>query len=133
MLPDAVLTVNRNCPSWVISTQHGAVWLSANGELPIEESVPADATLKATAEGGARVVRSARAGIGDIHQAVALGHAYGADAVRGHHTSAHELQGTISLDPQDGHLVAPGVDRDHVATVARDLDCTLGSQPGSRT
>ena len=32
--------VNRNRPSGVISTQHGAVWLSANGEEPIEVSVP---------------------------------------------------------------------------------------------
>src|SRR6266568_1139264 len=38
--PEAVFTVNRNRPSWVISTQHGAVWLSANGEEPIEVSVP---------------------------------------------------------------------------------------------
>src|ERR1700722_9996876 len=40
MVPDAVFTVNRNWPSWVISTQHGAIWLSANGEAPIEVSVP---------------------------------------------------------------------------------------------
>jgi hypothetical protein len=25
MVPDPVLTVNRNRPSWMISTQHGAV------------------------------------------------------------------------------------------------------------
>src|SRR5712691_2519746 len=31
----AVLTVNRNRPSGVISTQHGAVCLSANGEAPM--------------------------------------------------------------------------------------------------
>src|ERR1700733_13923236 len=47
MLPDPVFTVNRNLPSWVISTQHGAVWLSANGEAPIGDSAPSQATLKA--------------------------------------------------------------------------------------
>src|SRR5208282_3766124 len=38
--PDPVFTVNRNWPSWVISTQQGAVCWSANGEPPIEVSVP---------------------------------------------------------------------------------------------
>src|SRR6202051_2522277 len=38
--PDAVFTVNRNCPSGVISIQHGAVWRSANGEDPIDDSTP---------------------------------------------------------------------------------------------
>ena len=38
MLGTAVLTANRKRPSWLISTQHGAVWLSANGEAPIELS-----------------------------------------------------------------------------------------------
>src|SRR5579864_533372 len=47
MLPEAVFTVNRKFPSWVISTQHGAVWLSANGDAPIELSVPSAATLNA--------------------------------------------------------------------------------------
>src|SRR5690348_17098364 len=47
MLPDAVLTVNRNRPSWLISTQHGAVWKSANGEEPIESSVPSPPTANA--------------------------------------------------------------------------------------
>src|SRR5262249_15986955 len=37
----------RKRPSWVISTQHGAVWWSANGEAPIELSVPSPATLNA--------------------------------------------------------------------------------------
>jgi hypothetical protein len=41
------LTVKRNWPSWVISTQHGAVWLFGNGDAPIELSVPSDATAKA--------------------------------------------------------------------------------------
>ena len=40
MVPDPVLTVNRNRPSWLISTQHGAVCRSANGEVPIDVSVP---------------------------------------------------------------------------------------------
>src|SRR5713101_7444880 len=40
MLGTAVLTVNRNLPSCVISTQHGAVCLSANGDPSIESSVP---------------------------------------------------------------------------------------------
>ena len=31
-LPDPVLTVNKNLPLWLISTQHGAVCRSANGE-----------------------------------------------------------------------------------------------------
>src|SRR5690242_9190141 len=47
MLPDPVFTVNRNSPLRVISTQHGAVWLSANGEPLIEFSVPSEATLYA--------------------------------------------------------------------------------------
>jgi hypothetical protein len=36
----AVLTVNRCRPSRPISTQHGAVCRSANGEAPIDESTP---------------------------------------------------------------------------------------------
>jgi len=40
MLGTAVLTVNRNLPSCVISTQHGAVCLSANGEPSMGSSVP---------------------------------------------------------------------------------------------
>src|SRR5450755_2804976 len=47
MLDDAVLTANRNLPSWVISTQHGAVCRSANGEDPIELNVPSDPTRNA--------------------------------------------------------------------------------------
>src|SRR4029077_2541952 len=47
MLLLAVLTVNRKRPSWLISTQHGAVCLSANGDSPIELSVPSPATLNA--------------------------------------------------------------------------------------
>jgi hypothetical protein len=39
-LSDAVFTVNRNWPSWVISTQQGAICWSPNGEVPIEVSVP---------------------------------------------------------------------------------------------
>src|SRR5215831_12039606 len=40
IVPDAVFTVNRNWPSWLISTQHGAIWPSANGEAVTGESVP---------------------------------------------------------------------------------------------
>src|SRR2546423_705342 len=47
MLPEAVFTVNRNWPSWVISTQHGAVWSSAKGDEPIEDKVPSAPTLNA--------------------------------------------------------------------------------------
>src|SRR5947209_10713220 len=47
MLLLAVLTVNRNRPSWLISTQHGAVWRSANGEEPIDSRVPSPATANA--------------------------------------------------------------------------------------
>src|SRR5436305_9129319 len=47
MLPEAVFTVNRNSPSWVISTQHGAVWRSANGDAPIDDRAPSAATLNA--------------------------------------------------------------------------------------
>ena len=43
----AVLTVNRKWPSRLISTQHGAVWKSGNGDAPIEVSVPSAATSKA--------------------------------------------------------------------------------------
>ena len=42
-----MFTVNRNCPLWVISIQHGAVWSSANGLDPIDVSDPLHATLKA--------------------------------------------------------------------------------------
>src|SRR5260370_10927641 len=41
MVPDPVLTVHRNRPSWVISTQHGAVCWSANREIPIGDNMPA--------------------------------------------------------------------------------------------
>src|SRR6266851_2773514 len=40
MLGTAVLTVNRKLPSCVISTQRGAVCLSANGEPSMGSSVP---------------------------------------------------------------------------------------------
>src|SRR6266702_6510874 len=40
IVPEAVFTVNRNWPSGVISTQHGAIWPSANGEPVTEDSVP---------------------------------------------------------------------------------------------
>ena len=46
-MPDPVLTVNRNRPSWLISTQHGAVCRSANGEDPIGDSVPSAESLNA--------------------------------------------------------------------------------------
>src|ERR1700722_1126244 len=45
--PDPVFTVKRNWPSWVISTQHGAVWLSANGEPPSDVRVPLKESLNA--------------------------------------------------------------------------------------
>src|SRR5579859_1094744 len=47
MLLLAVLTVKRNRPSRVISTQQGAVWRSGKGEAPIDVRVPSVATLKA--------------------------------------------------------------------------------------
>src|SRR2546423_1955053 len=47
MLLLAVLAVKRNRPSWEISTQHGAVWKSANGDEPIDVSVPSEATSNA--------------------------------------------------------------------------------------
>src|SRR5437763_12579321 len=47
MLPLAVLTVNRKRPSWLTSTQHGAVWRAGEGEEPIDVSVPSPATLNA--------------------------------------------------------------------------------------
>src|SRR6266550_1474351 len=47
MVPDPVFTVNRKRPSWLISTQHGAVCRSANGEDPIDFSVPSFATSNA--------------------------------------------------------------------------------------
>src|SRR3977135_2944231 len=40
MLPEPVLTVNRNRPSRLISTQPGAVCWSANGEATVDVSVP---------------------------------------------------------------------------------------------
>src|SRR2546421_547266 len=47
MLPLAVLTVNKKRPSWLISTQHGAVCRSGKGEESIDVSVPSPATLNA--------------------------------------------------------------------------------------
>ena len=47
MLPAPVLTVNRNWPLWVISTQHGAVCRSANGEAPIGDRLPSARSRKA--------------------------------------------------------------------------------------
>src|SRR5438128_109217 len=47
MLLLAVLTVKRNWPSWLISTQQGAVWKSGKGDDPIDVRVPSLATLKA--------------------------------------------------------------------------------------
>src|SRR5438034_3194374 len=47
MVPEAVLTVNRNWPSWVISTQHGAIWPSANGEPATGDSVPSAESVNA--------------------------------------------------------------------------------------
>ena len=47
MLELAVLTANRYRPSWLISTQHGAVWRSANGDEPIEVRAPLSAAEKA--------------------------------------------------------------------------------------
>src|SRR6476619_2131684 len=47
MLLLAVLTVNRTCPSWLISTQQGAVWESGKGDEPIEVRVPSLPSLKA--------------------------------------------------------------------------------------
>src|SRR6516225_4924782 len=47
MVPEAVLTVNRNWPSWVISTQHGAIWPSANGGPATGDSVPSAESVNA--------------------------------------------------------------------------------------
>src|SRR5439155_25823553 len=47
MLLLAVLTVKRNWPSWLISTQHGAVWKSGNGDDPIDVNVPSLASPNA--------------------------------------------------------------------------------------
>src|SRR5436305_12918961 len=47
MLWLAVFTVKRNCPSWLISTQQGAVWKSGKGDAPIDVSVPSLPSLKA--------------------------------------------------------------------------------------
>jgi hypothetical protein len=42
-----VLTVNRYRPSWLISTQQGAVWLFGNGDDPMDVNLPLAATLNA--------------------------------------------------------------------------------------
>ena len=47
MVPDAVFTVNRNRPLCEISTQHGAICRSGNGEAPIDVSVPLGESRKA--------------------------------------------------------------------------------------
>src|SRR6266566_850847 len=47
IVPEAVFTVNRNWPSWVISTQHGAIWPSANGEPATGDSVPSAESVNA--------------------------------------------------------------------------------------
>src|SRR5664279_4216494 len=46
-LPDPVLTANKYLPSWLISTQHGAVCPSGTGESPIERRTPRWLTWKA--------------------------------------------------------------------------------------
>src|SRR5580704_14805417 len=47
IVPEAVFTVNRNWPSGVISTQHGAIWPSLNGEPATGESVPSVESVNA--------------------------------------------------------------------------------------
>src|SRR5262245_48908729 len=47
MLGTAVLTVKRNRPSWVISTQQGAVCWSAKGDDPMDVRSARRETLKA--------------------------------------------------------------------------------------
>src|ERR1700678_2937974 len=47
MAPDPVLTANRQRPSGLIVTRHGAVCWSAAGELPIEASTPAPESVNA--------------------------------------------------------------------------------------
>lgn len=47
MLGTAVFTVKRNRPSWLISTQQGAVWLSGNGDDPMDVNLPLAATSNA--------------------------------------------------------------------------------------
>src|SRR5664279_2201952 len=46
-LADPVLTANRYFPSWLISTQHGAVCPSGTGESPIERRTPLRLTWNA--------------------------------------------------------------------------------------
>src|SRR5579862_116056 len=47
MLSLAVLTAKRTRPSWLISTQHGAVWWSGYGDGPIGASEPSLPSLNA--------------------------------------------------------------------------------------
>jgi hypothetical protein len=47
MLGTAVFTAKRNRPSWLISIQHGAVWLSGNGDDPMDVNPPSAATVNA--------------------------------------------------------------------------------------
>ena len=44
---EPVLTAKSHLPSWLISTQHGAVWPSGTGESPIELRTPRRLTWKA--------------------------------------------------------------------------------------
>src|SRR6266404_2020447 len=46
-VPEAVLVVNRNLPSWLISTQQGAVCPLANGDAAIEVRSPLRLTSNA--------------------------------------------------------------------------------------
>ena len=46
IVADAVLTANRNRPSWLISTQHGAVWPLENAG-PTAVRTPPLSTLNA--------------------------------------------------------------------------------------
>jgi hypothetical protein len=47
IIPDAVLTVNRNGPAGLISAQHGAIWRSANGGPVTGDSVPSGESVNA--------------------------------------------------------------------------------------
>ena len=85
----------------------------------------------AAAQGEARVVRAARAGVGHIDETIVLGDADGSCPARRHHAMRDRLQRAVVLDPQDRDLVASCIGRNYVAAVACHLDGALRRQPRS--
>src|SRR5207237_208554 len=136
MLLLAVLTVKRNCPSWLISTQHGAVWKSGNGDEPIDVSVPSLASLKAETvplpvPPCALETNSCVGSVGRNSlpngpgPCAANGEPGGLAAAGGNRPPSDGIQLAVVVDPQHRDLVAACIDREQVLAVTRDLQRPL--------